>query len=105
MKVQRSKMSTISAGASFKLHIQFAQYESIEPSFYGGWTEEVPEDWTDEQKRARIKEIQLQVRDDIERLIDDDIEDVRGLRLFELIGPKGKRKYPENKSTITKEKK
>lgn len=98
-------MAQITAGTSFKLHIQFAQYESIEPSFWGGWTEEVPDDWTDEQKRARITEIQLQLRDDIERQIDDDIEDVKGLRLFDLVGPKGKRTYPENKSTLTKEKK
>lgn len=92
----------ITAGAALKLQVQFAKYESIEPSFWGGWSEEVPDEWTDEQKCDRIKEIQLLVRDGIEREIDDDIEDVKGVRIFDLIGPKGNRTYPEDKSTLNK---
>jgi hypothetical protein len=93
-------MTKVKGGASLELQLFFTKYESIKPGFSGGWEEEVPDDWTDEQKRKRIGEIQKLCRQDIEKRIDDDIYDVKEVRLFDVIGEVGQRIYPENKKVL-----
>ena len=65
--------------------------------------EEVPEDWTDEQKRARIREIHRMCRGDVEELIDEDAEDLANIRIFMHLDKTGKRTYTKDTSKKVKE--
>jgi hypothetical protein len=90
-------VTQIQAGASLAVKVSITQYENLSPFFSGGWTEEVPDDWTDEQKLARIKEIQVKCRAALEELIDEDVNDLAGIRVFMQLDKQGNRTYKKEK--------
>jgi len=96
-------MAKVTGGASLGVKLSITQYENLNPSYWAGWEEEVPEDWTDEQKRARIREIHRMCRGDVEELIDEDAEDLANIRIFMHLDKTGKRTYTKDTSKKVKE--
>ena len=81
-------MAKITAGAGLGIKLQFAKFQSLEPSFWIGMEEEVPDDWTLEQKLERAKEIQSVCRQEIEDKIDEDISKIFDEKVFDVIRKK-----------------
>ncbi len=77
-------MKTVNAGAtlSIKLSLPHNRYENVDCGFYAGVTEEVPEDWTDEQIAERIDEIQKFTRNICEEKVDTDVENIKSIKIF-----------------------
>jgi hypothetical protein len=85
-------MGKISGGATLSIKLKLSEdkfnSEAVEPGFWAGWEEEMPDDWTDAQKIERIKEINRVVREALEEKIDEDIEAVRGQKVYAAITTK-----------------
>jgi hypothetical protein len=78
-------MKRILAGASLDITLKFADFENVKPGFWAGLEEDVSDDLTDEDIANRIGDIHTLVRGIIEDRIDNEIYDVKEVKVFSQI--------------------
>lgn len=78
-------MKEISVGCSLGVTLKFGDFENIKPDFWAGAKEDVSEELPDEAILDRIKELQYKLRALCEAQIDNDVYDVKEIKVFERV--------------------
>jgi hypothetical protein len=78
-------MKEISVGCSLGVTLKFGDFENLKPDFWAGVKEDVSDSYSDEQVLERVKELQDKLRALCEAQVDNDVYDVKELKVFEKV--------------------
>lgn len=78
-------MKEISVGCSLGVTLKFGDFENLKPDFWAGVKEDISDNYSDEQVLERVKELQDKLRALCEAQVDNDVYDVKELKVFEKV--------------------